>query len=50
MKIVIIDFKLSNLFSVQHACEYVGLKTLITSEPKELADADALILKVVVEY
>lgn len=44
MKIAIIDFKLSNLFSVAHACEYVGIEAKITSDPKELADADGLIL------
>lgn len=44
MKIVIVDYKLSNLFSVAHACEYVGLETLITSDPKEVSEADALIL------
>lgn len=44
IKIAIIDFKLSNLFSVAHACEYVGIDAEITSDPKELADADGLIL------
>jgi imidazole glycerol-phosphate synthase subunit HisH len=43
-KIAIIDFKLSNLFSVAHACEYVGLEAQITSDPKDLKEADALIL------
>lgn len=43
-KIAIIDFKLSNLFSVAHACEYVGLETRITSDPKDVIEADALIL------
>lgn len=44
LKIAIIDFKLSNLFSVAHACEYVGLKAKITSDPKDLQEADGLIL------
>lgn len=44
VKIAIVDYKLSNLFSVAHACEYVGLETLITSDPKEVSEADALIL------
>lgn len=44
MKIRIVDYKLSNLFSVQHACEYVGLDALITSNPADIQDADALIL------
>ena len=43
-KIAIIDFKLSNLFSVAHACEYVGIDAKITSDPKDLAEADSLIL------
>lgn len=44
LKIVIIDYKLSNLFSVQHACKFVGLDPKITSDPKDLVGADALIL------
>ncbi len=44
VKIAIIDFKLSNLFSVAHACEYVGVEAQITSDPKELSRADGLIL------
>lgn len=44
MKIAIIDFKLSNLFSVAHACEYVGIDAKITSDPKDLIDVDGLIL------
>jgi imidazole glycerol-phosphate synthase subunit HisH len=44
LKISIIDFKLSNLFSVAHACEYVGLKAEITSDPEVISNSDALIL------
>lgn len=44
LKIAIVDYKLSNLFSVQHACEYVGLKAQITSDPREVKNADAVIL------
>ena len=43
-RIAIIDFKLSNLFSVAHACEYVGIDAKITSDPKDLEGADGLIL------
>jgi glutamine amidotransferase len=43
-KVVIIDYKLSNLYSVQHACEYVGLSSSISSEKEAVAQADALIL------
>lgn len=44
INIAIIDYQLSNLFSVQHACEFVGLRSKITSNPKDLVGADALIL------
>ncbi len=44
LNIVIIDFKLSNLFSVAHACEYVGIDVKITSDPKDLDEADGIIL------
>jgi imidazole glycerol-phosphate synthase subunit HisH len=43
-KVVIIDYQLSNLFSVKHACEYVGLNALISSNPKDIINADAAIL------
>lgn len=42
--IAIIDYKLSNLFSVQHACEFVGLNAKITSSPLDIKSADAAIL------
>lgn len=44
VNIAIIDFKLSNLFSVAHACESVGFEAKITSAPVDLAEADGLIL------
>lgn len=44
LNIAIIDFKLSNLFSVAHACEYVGIDAKITSDPADLVQADGLIL------
>ena len=37
MDVAIIDYKMSNLFSVQAACENVGLSSIITSE-KDLND------------
>lgn len=43
-KIVIVDFKLSNIFSVAHACESVGISPVISSDPKDLEDAEGLIL------
>lgn len=44
LKIAIIDYQLSNLFSVQHACEYVGAPAFITSSSSEILSADAAIL------
>ena len=43
-KIAIIDFQLGNLFSVIQACNYFGYEPVITSDPVEVAQADALIL------
>lgn len=42
--IAIIDYQLSNLFSVVNACEHLGEKALITSDPATLLSADAAIL------
>lgn len=44
MKIVIVDYQLSNLFSVMHACNYLGLNAKVSSDGNELLDADAVIL------
>ena len=43
-KVAIIDFELSNLYSVQHACNHVGLDAVITSNIKEIRNKDAIIL------
>ena len=43
-KTVIIDYQLSNLKSVEYACESVGLMTVTSSDKQEIATADALIL------
>lgn len=43
-KVVIIDYQMSNLYSVQHACEYVGLNAEISSDTSKLINADAAIL------
>lgn len=42
--VVIIDFKLSNLYNVMRACEFVGLHSLVTSEKKALEEAVGVIL------
>lgn len=44
LKIAIVDYKLSNLFSVAHACEFAGLNAKITSDPEDVQKADAIIL------
>ena len=43
-KIAIIDYQMSNLFSVQHACEHLNIEAEITSDPKKIAQADGAIL------
>jgi glutamine amidotransferase len=40
----IVDYGLGNLFSINQACEYVGMKPVITADLQILAEADALIL------
>lgn len=43
-KVVIVDYQMSNLFSVVRAIEQIGFNPIISSSPKEIAVADALIL------
>jgi glutamine amidotransferase len=43
-KVAIVDYGLGNLFSVQRACEHVGLQAFITSSPHQILKADAVIL------
>jgi glutamine amidotransferase len=43
-KVVIIDYELGNLFSVNQALEKIGLQTLISKNPIDINDADAIIL------
>ena len=43
-KVVIIDYKLSNIFSVKHACDHVGLDAKVSSDPLEVEQADGIIL------
>ena len=42
--VLIIDYQMSNLHSVEAACRYMGLTPLISSDPKLVAQARALIL------
>ena len=43
-KILIIDYKTGNLFSVNQALTNIGLNVTITSNPNEIAFADAIVL------
>lgn len=42
--LVVVDYRLGNLFNVVRACESVGLPSRITSNPTDVARADAVIL------
>ena len=44
MEVAIIDYKMSNLFSVQAACNNAGLSSVITSDKYEILDAKVAIL------
>ena len=43
-RIIIVDYKLGNLFSVNQALLNIGLNAEISSNPKEILSADALVL------
>jgi len=42
--VAIIDYEMSNLFSVKHACECVGMIPVITTEKEAIKNAHAIIL------
>ena len=44
LKVTIIDYKMSNLFSVKNACAYLGINATISSDIKVINKSDALIL------
>ncbi len=44
LQVAIIDYGLGNLFSVSQACEYVGLKPIITADESAIMSSDAVIL------
>ena len=44
MDVAIIDYQMSNLHSVQAACERVGLSSTITADPYEILAAKSAIL------
>jgi glutamine amidotransferase len=43
-KIVIVDYGLGNLFSIEQACKYLGYTTKLSSDPSTIMDASNLIL------
>ena len=43
-KVAIIDYALGNLYSIKHACESVGLDSIITSSKDEILHADCVLL------
>ena len=43
-KVVIIDYKLGNLYSVKQACDTVGMNVVVSSNKEDILAADALIL------
>jgi glutamine amidotransferase len=43
-KVVILDYGMGNLFSVNQVCQSIGLETIITDDKKIIMEADALIL------
>lgn len=43
-KVAIVDYALGNLFSIKHACDRVGLDSIITSDKDEILGADGVLL------
>jgi glutamine amidotransferase len=48
--VAIVDYGLGNLFSVEQACAFVGLNSIITNSRKDILGADAVILPGVGAY
>lgn len=44
IKIAIIDYEAGNLYSVQHACSFLGFESKITSDKQEIMSSDGAIL------
>ena len=42
--ILIIDYNLGNIFSVQNACKHNGINTIVSNDKKDIESADAIIL------
>jgi len=43
-KVIIVDYQLGNLFSVKHALLNIGLEPVISLDPNDILDADAIVL------
>ncbi len=43
-KVIIIDYQLGNLFSVNQACQYLGYNAIISNKPADIISADYVIL------
>lgn len=43
-EVAIVDYGLGNLFSVKHACEFVGIDATVTRDTTEIQAADGVIL------
>jgi len=43
-KIAVVDYGMGNIFSVKHACEYLGAEVYLTSSKTDLLAADGVIL------
>jgi glutamine amidotransferase len=44
ISVAIVDYGLGNLYSVQRACDHVGLQAAITTDPEVVRKADGIIL------
>lgn len=43
-KVVVVDYDMGNLFSVEQACSNVGLETIISNDAQQILAADGIIL------
>ena len=43
MKIAVIDYKMSNMFSIKNALDFLGFDCRVTSDPKVILDADGAV-------
>jgi len=43
-RVAIVDYGMGNLYSVQRACAHVGLDSFLTSSPREVLEANAVVL------